>query len=159
MQLGPTGIRLREAERTAREALGRGCVSDLARIDRFVTRPSHVAVFSDFNGTITDRDMLAALLQSYGHDALLAQITAERNERYGVDTLPIFANGVEARSDGWRVQFRDETTEGNAKRRYVEAVARDGYSTVVVGDDQSDFDMAFAADVREWLALEHLLAP
>lgn len=179
-----------------------------------MTDAARIAVFSDFNGTITDRDMLAALLESYGHDALLARVTEERRrgllslreriareagalkcslaeadarlttlvtidpsflsfhrqcvekgivlaivssgiepliermlERHGV-TLPIHANGVEPRSDGWRVQFRDATPEGNAKWLYVEEAARDGYRTVVIGDDESDYTMGLVGDIR-----------
>ena len=174
-----------------------------------------IAIFADFNGTITNRDMLAALLESYDRKTLLASITQARNNgflslreriareaaaitcslmeaearlrtlvtidpafppfyrrclsegvslvvvssgieslitrilgRYGIDTIPVFANDVDPRPDGWRVKFRDSTAEGNAKRPYVEAAARDGYRTVIVGDDESDFGMAIAADVR-----------
>jgi 2-hydroxy-3-keto-5-methylthiopentenyl-1-phosphate phosphatase len=209
-----------------------------------MTTRRRIAIFSDFNGTVTDRDMLAALLTSYDHEALLARITAARNggllslrervaleakaltcspseadarlsalvtidtsflsffrrcvadgislvivssgieplinqmlERYGVDTLPVFADEVQPRPDGWLVKFRDDSPDGNAKRPYVDAAARDGYRTVVIGEDESDFEMALAADVRfakrdapfhaidsfddvyRRLAAEHLFAP
>ncbi len=174
-----------------------------------------LAIFSDFNGTITSEDMLAALLRSYGKDDVLEQISQARSRglmslreriaseacnltcsleeadervartlyfdesfcrfyrqyvsegisltivssgieplivrllsRYAVRALPVFANGVDPRPDGWRVLFRDTTAEGNAKQPYVEAAMQAGFRTAIIGDDESDFGMALVADVR-----------
>lgn len=173
------------------------------------------AILCDFNGTMTNRDMLAALVDSYGHHEFLRRISDARSrgllslreriaaearvitctldeadarltslvefdttfipfyrqrirgaisltivssgieelivrtlDRHGIRRVPLFANGVEPRPDGWRVLFRDSTPEGNAKRPYVEAAQRNGYRVVAIGDDESDFAMALVADVR-----------
>lgn len=83
------------------------------------------------------------VIVSSGLEPLIARML----ERHHI-AAPILANGVEASPKGWTVAFRDATPEGNAKRPYVEAALRDGYKTVTIGDDESDFGMAAVADVR-----------
>lgn len=174
-----------------------------------------VCVFSDFNGTIVEPDMLAALLGAYGHSALLQQVEDGRMRgyvslreriaaearaltcslaeadalldtllsfdesftsfcerctwanvsvtlltsgieplvrnmlvRHGIESIPLIANDVDDRRDGWLVRFRDATPEGNAKHPHVERARREGRRTVIVGDGESDFEMARIADVR-----------
>lgn len=176
---------------------------------------SQSAIFCDFNGTITNRDMLAALLESFGKGFVLREILGARSRgfftlresiaaqaraltcslddadarldsliafdktfgsfyrrniaggqslvivssgieplivrmlaRHDITAVPVFANGIDASPGGWRVLFRDESPEGNAKRPYVEAAIQNGYRTIIIGDDESDFEMATIAEVR-----------
>ena len=66
--------------------------------------------------------------------------------RRGID-LPVFGNAAEYRSDGWRVQFRDDSVAGIDKRGFVHAAHSGDLRAIVIGDDRSDFEAALASDL------------
>ncbi len=172
-------------------------------------------VFCDFNGTITDRDMLGTLAAPSRHDensagtvdsgssesvtlraeisSLAASITLSREEaervleerlrfddsfrtfarscraagvelvvltsgvaelieryltRRGIIGLPVIGNEAEYSQTGWRIHFRDRSPDGNAKFPYVMDARRRHCETIVIGDDESDFEAAVVADRR-----------
>jgi 2,3-diketo-5-methylthio-1-phosphopentane phosphatase len=186
--------------------------SDGGRLER---PPPRLAVFVDYDGTITDRDTFDVLVrqssspeqwamqESHLHDgsmslrdvlaaqarsirgtieqadALLARTTtfdpafaafARRCEfagiplvvlssgvqalieralqRNGLGHLPVLANSVVARSDGWCMHFRDASDNGHDKAAAVRAARADGTTVVFAGDGYSDFAAAREADRR-----------
>ena len=68
--------------------------------------------------------------------------------RLGLAHLPVVANPVTASPGGWRIEFRDDSENGNDKAALLRAAASAGYSTVFVGDGRSDYDAALAASRR-----------
>ena len=77
----------------------------------------------------------------------MRQVIGPALERAGVD-VPVFANDVECRSDGWRLTFIDDSVMGHDKAARVRAARTSGARTVYVGDGISDFEAAREADVR-----------
>ncbi len=68
--------------------------------------------------------------------------------RNGLADVPLIANAVDPRPDGWRIRFRDSGANGTDKARLVRAAHAGGSRTVFIGDGHSDFDAALAADDR-----------
>lgn len=68
--------------------------------------------------------------------------------RHGLAHVPVVANPVTPAPEGWRIEFRDDSANGNDKAALVRAAERRGYSTVFVGDGRSDYDAALAAGRR-----------
>ena len=68
--------------------------------------------------------------------------------RHGLAHLPLVANPVTPAPQGWRIEFRDDSENGNDKAALVRAAAAAGYTTVLIGDGRSDYAAALAADRR-----------
>jgi HAD superfamily phosphoserine phosphatase-like hydrolase len=77
----------------------------------------------------------------------MRQVIGPTLERAGVD-LPVFANEVECRPDGWRMTFIDDSTMGHDKAARVREARAGGARAVYVGDGISDFEAAREADLR-----------
>ncbi|MBC5809456.1 MAG: HAD-IB family phosphatase [Candidatus Eremiobacteraeota bacterium] len=69
-------------------------------------------------------------------------------EREGLSRVPLLANPVTVSADGWRMDFRDASDNGNDKAALVRAARSSGASTIYIGDGYSDFDAALTADRR-----------
>jgi HAD superfamily phosphoserine phosphatase-like hydrolase len=69
-------------------------------------------------------------------------------ERVGLGRLTVVANPVTPSLDGWRMDFRDDSDNGNDKAALVAAASGAGFATVFVGDGRSDYGAALAADRR-----------
>jgi HAD superfamily phosphoserine phosphatase-like hydrolase len=69
--------------------------------------------------------------------------------RHGLTDVPLIANEVEVDSErGWRMLFRDPVANGTDKAERVRVARRAGAYTVFIGDGESDFDGALAANWR-----------
>ena len=68
--------------------------------------------------------------------------------RHGLERLAVVANAVTPGAEGWRIDFRDESENGNDKAALVRAAAEAGFTTVYVGDGRSDYEAALAAGLR-----------
>ncbi len=68
--------------------------------------------------------------------------------REGLARVPVVANDVTPAPDGWRIEFRDQSDNGNDKTALVRAAAEAGFATVFIGDGRSDYDAALAAQRR-----------
>lgn len=68
--------------------------------------------------------------------------------RNGIVGIPVHANGVDPRPDGWVMRFRDTSDNGHDKAAQVRAAKARGSTAVYIGDGYSDFDASVAADVR-----------
>jgi HAD superfamily phosphoserine phosphatase-like hydrolase len=78
----------------------------------------------------------------------VASIVRDRMHEFGLDDLPIVANEVDPRPEGWVLHFRDPVSNGTDKAAIVRAARADGKRTVFIGDGRSDYDAAREADVR-----------
>jgi 2-hydroxy-3-keto-5-methylthiopentenyl-1-phosphate phosphatase len=91
----------------------------------------------------------------------VASIVRDRMHEFELDDLPIVANEVDPRPEGWVLHFRDSVSNGTDKAAIVRAARSDGRRTVFIGDGRSDYDAASEADVRfakRGLPLEAYLA-
>ncbi|MDQ6931312.1 MAG: haloacid dehalogenase-like hydrolase [Candidatus Eremiobacteraeota bacterium] len=68
--------------------------------------------------------------------------------RNGIAGLPVHANGVDPRPEGWVMRFRDPSDNGHDKAAEVRAARARGSTVVYIGDGYSDYDAAVAADLR-----------
>lgn len=68
--------------------------------------------------------------------------------RHGLERVAVVANAVTPGPEGWRIEFRDDSANGNDKAALVCAAAEAGYATVYVGDGRSDYEAALAAGLR-----------
>ena len=107
---------------------------DIVRID-----PS----FADFVAACEARDARLAIVSS-GIEPLIKRALA----RAGLERLEVIANPVTVDPAGWRIDFRDDSDNGNDKAALVRAAAAEGLATLFVGDGRSDYDAALAADRR-----------
>jgi 2-hydroxy-3-keto-5-methylthiopentenyl-1-phosphate phosphatase len=78
----------------------------------------------------------------------VASIVRDRLRDFELDDLPIVANEVDPRPEGWVLHFRDPVSNGTDKAAIVRAACSDGRRTVFIGDGRSDYDAAREADVR-----------
>jgi 2-hydroxy-3-keto-5-methylthiopentenyl-1-phosphate phosphatase len=67
--------------------------------------------------------------------------------RAGV-TVDVLANDVDFAPGGWSIRFIDDSANAHDKAARVRAAHADGIRTVYIGDGISDFEAAYAADVR-----------
>jgi len=82
------------------------------------------------------------LVLTSGIQELVERYLARRN------VFPtVIGNCAEYRADGWRIRFRDDSLAGIDKRSFVLAARERRQTSVVIGDDRSDFEAALAADV------------
>jgi 2,3-diketo-5-methylthio-1-phosphopentane phosphatase len=65
--------------------------------------------------------------------------------RAGID-VPVLANEVDFRSDGWTIAFIDDSANGHDKAAAVRETRAAGYTTVFIGDGASDFSAAHEAE-------------
>jgi 2-hydroxy-3-keto-5-methylthiopentenyl-1-phosphate phosphatase len=87
-------------------------------------------------------------------------IVRDRLDEVGLPDLPVVANRVDPRPDGWIMHFRDPVDNGTDKAARVESARRAGIRTIFIGDGRSDYAAATIADVRfakRGLALETYL--
>jgi len=75
-------------------------------------------------------------------------IIRDRLDEFGLSGVPVVANSVDPRPDGWVMQFRDPVDNGTDKAARVAAASASGRRTVFVGDGRSDYDAAIRAEVR-----------
>jgi len=78
----------------------------------------------------------------------IESIIRDRLGDFGLGTLPVVANDVEIRPEGWSMRFRDAAGNGTDKAALVDAASARGLRTIFVGDGRSDYDAALRADVR-----------
>ncbi len=91
----------------------------------------------------------------------IESIIRDRLGDFGLDALPVVANDVEVRPEGWSMRFRDAAGNGTDKAALVDDAIAHGLRTIFVGDGRSDFDASLRADVRfakRGLPLERYLA-
>jgi HAD superfamily phosphoserine phosphatase-like hydrolase len=69
-------------------------------------------------------------------------------ERNGLAHVPLLANGAQAHSEGWRMEFVDSSHAGHDKAASVRAARDRGELVAYVGDGISDFEAALIADRR-----------
>jgi 2-hydroxy-3-keto-5-methylthiopentenyl-1-phosphate phosphatase len=90
----------------------------------------------------------------------IAPIVRGRLAALGLERVPVVANDVDARPDGWTIRFRDDVDNGTDKAAIVRTARADGMETIFIGDGRSDFDAAVAADrcfAKRGRALERYL--
>ena len=68
--------------------------------------------------------------------------------RNGIEGVPVRANGVDPRPDGWVMLFRDASENGHDKAADVREAKARGARTVYIGDGFSDFEAAVEAERR-----------
>ena len=78
----------------------------------------------------------------------IAPLIERALRRNGIDGVPVRANGVDARPQGWVMHFRDASDNGHDKAADVREAQARGAAAVYIGDGYSDFEAAAAADVR-----------
>jgi HAD superfamily phosphoserine phosphatase-like hydrolase len=112
--------------------------------------------FVDFAAHCEQAGIPLTVLSS-GIEPLIRRMLA----RHGLPHLPVIANAVEVKAEGWRIHFRDDGPNGTNKAGIVAAAKAAGAKTVFIGDGRSDFEAALCADVRfakRGRALERYLA-
>jgi len=97
--------------------------------------------FGAFVAACEARDISIAVVSS-GIEPLIRRALA----RHGLEHLALIANPVTIRPNGWRIDFRDESDNGNDKAGLVEAARARGEATIYIG--ASPTDAALAADRR-----------
>jgi HAD superfamily phosphoserine phosphatase-like hydrolase len=75
-------------------------------------------------------------------------IIRDRLGDFGLGALPVVANDVDVRPEGWSMRFRDPVGNGTDKAALVDEANVRGLRTIFVGDGRSDYDAALRADVR-----------
>lgn len=129
-------------ERIALQASKITCTLEEAK--SILERSLHLdKTFIDFSKICKKRSVELVVLSSGVQELILWYLS-----RHGLEAIPVIANSGEFDPRGWRISFRDGSPSGNAKVRYVDAARRVGKRTVVIGDDESDFEAAIAADRR-----------
>ena len=99
--------------------------------------------FAAFVAACEARDASLTIISS-GIEPLIRRVLA----REGLERLALVANPVTILPDGWRIDFRDESDNGNDKAGLVRAARAAGANTIYIGDGRSDYDAALAADRR-----------
>ncbi len=135
-------------------ALVRGEFRDVAALLRREIRVD--PAFPAFARACRERDVPLQIVSSG-----VGSIVRDRLQAFGLDDLPIVANEVDPRPEGWVLHFRDSVSNGTDKAAIVRAARSDGRRTVFIGDGRSDYDAASEADVRfakRGLPLEAYLA-
>ncbi len=135
-------------------ALVRGEFRDVAALLRREIRVD--PAFPAFARACRERDVPLQIVSSG-----VGSIVRDRLQEFGLDDLPIVANEVDPRPEGWVLHFRDSVSNGTDKAAIVRAARSDGRRTVFIGDGRSDYDAASEADVRfakRGLPLEAYLA-
>ena len=122
-------------------ALVRGEFRDVAAILRREIRVD--PAFPGFAHACRERGVPLQIVSSG-----VASIVRDRMHEFGLDDLPIVANEVDPRPEGWVLHFRDPVSNGTDKAAIVRAARADGKRTVFIGDGRSDYDAAREADVR-----------
>jgi len=90
----------------------------------------------------------------------IESIIRDRLGDFGLGALPIVANEVDVRPEGWSMRFRDPVGNGTDKAALVDDAIARGLRTVFVGDGRSDYAASLRADVRfakRGLSLERYL--
>ena len=131
----------------------RGTFDEVAAILR-----DHIAVDASFAPFVADARArgIDVTIVSSG----IARIVADRLARIGLADVPIVANDIDARPDGWTIRFRDAVGNGTDKAAIVRDARVAGRRTIFIGDGRSDYAAALEADVRfakRGLALERYL--
>ncbi len=133
--------------RSLRDVLARQAAlvrGELAEVAALLRREIAVdPAFAPFVGACREHGIPVTIVSS-GLDA----IVRDRLREIGLDDLPVIANAVDARPDGWTIRFRDDVANGTDKAAVLRAARADGTHTVFVGDGRSDYDAAREADVR-----------
>ncbi len=75
-------------------------------------------------------------------------IIRDRLDEVGLASVPVVANTVEARPEGWVMHFRDPVDNGTDKAARIATASENGQRTIFIGDGRSDYDAAVRADVR-----------
>jgi len=122
-------------------ALVRGEFRDVAALLRREIRVD--PTFPAFVRACRDRNVPVQVVSSG-----VASIVRDRLHDFELDDLPIIANEVDPRPEGWVLHFRDPVSNGTDKAAIVRAARADGRRTVFIGDGRSDYDVAREADVR-----------
>jgi 2,3-diketo-5-methylthio-1-phosphopentane phosphatase len=99
--------------------------------------------FGAFVAACEARDASITIVSS-GIEPLIRRALA----REGLERLTLVANPVTILPDGWQIDFRDGSDNGNDKAGLVRAARAGGASTIYIGDGRSDYDAALAADRR-----------
>jgi HAD superfamily phosphoserine phosphatase-like hydrolase len=99
--------------------------------------------FVDF-ATHCERTGIPLTVLSSGIEPLIRRMLA----RHGLSHLPVIANDIEVRPEGWTILFNGEHANGTDKAGIVAEAKAGGATTVFIGDGRSDFDAALCADVR-----------
>jgi 2-hydroxy-3-keto-5-methylthiopentenyl-1-phosphate phosphatase len=132
---------------TLREVLARETAlitCTLEQADAFLAAESRFdPSFADFFAGCSERGWPLTILSSG-----VAPLIERALERNGLAGVPVRANDVEARPDGWIMHFRDESDNGHDKAADVREAKARGSQTVYIGDGYSDFDASLAADIR-----------
>ncbi|GAC1358363.1 MAG: hypothetical protein NVSMB31_18770 [Vulcanimicrobiaceae bacterium] len=138
---------LHDRAMTLREVLAAQCAlitGTLDAADAFLAEQTRFdPSFKGFVAAAQERGVPLTVLSS-GVEPLIERAM----ERNGIRGVPVRANGIDAREDGWVMHFRDGSDNGHDKAAEVRAAKARGVATVFIGDGFSDFDAAVAADVR-----------
>jgi 2,3-diketo-5-methylthio-1-phosphopentane phosphatase len=139
--------RLASGEITLREALALEASFVTASLDEadavLQSKVRFDPTFAAFVMACEAREAALTIVSS-GIEPLIRRALA----RQGLDRLALVANPVTILPDGWRIDFRDESDNGNDKAGLVRAARAGGASTIYIGDGRSDYDAALAADRR-----------
>lgn len=139
--------RLKRKEITLREALAREAsfvTASLDEADAVLQRAVRFdPTFAPFVAGCEARGIAVTIVSS-GLEPLIARALA----RHGLTRVPLIANPVTIGPDGWRIDFRDDSDNGTDKAGLIREASARGLTTVFVGDGNSDYDAALAADRR-----------
>lgn len=139
-RLGSRTMTLREV--LAAEAALITCTLDEA--DAFLAAETHFDFyFAQFAREARERGVPLTILSSG-----VAPLIERALQRNGVAGVPVRANDVLVRPDGWIMNFRDNSDNGHDKGGGVREAKARGAKTVYVGDGVSDFEASLAAHVR-----------
>lgn len=68
--------------------------------------------------------------------------------RNGLSHVPLRANGAHPNSNGWKMEFLDDSDYGHNKAAVVTAAKANGETVTYIGDGNSDYEAALRADER-----------
>ncbi|MDP9018628.1 MAG: HAD-IB family phosphatase [Candidatus Eremiobacteraeota bacterium] len=138
---------LHDRAMTLREVLAGQCAligGTLEEADAFLAKETRFdPAFKTFAAAAQKQGIPLTVLSS-GVEPLIERAM----QRNGITGVPVRANDVEVRADGWIMHFRDGSDNGHDKAAEVRAARARGAQTVFIGDGFSDFDAAEAADIR-----------
>lgn len=116
----------------------------LEEADAFLASETHFDFyFAKFATDCNERGVPLTILSSG-----VAPLIERALQRNGVAGIPVRANAVEVRPDGWIMHFRDDSDNGGDKAADVREAKARGAKTVYIGDGVSDFEAALEADRR-----------
>ncbi|GAC1658417.1 MAG: hypothetical protein NVS9B12_10900 [Vulcanimicrobiaceae bacterium] len=78
----------------------------------------------------------------------IAPLIERALSRNGISGLPVQANGIDARAQGWVMLFRDGSDNGGDKAGAIAQAQARGSTAAFIGDGFSDYDAALQADLR-----------